>query len=384
MHTAISDKSKVYDRASPVTIIAFIVSGDCESAMGVRAGEMASRLRADYEIHIVYRAPQKLISIFSIFTSLKRLRPSVSYVFDISYAAVLSAVCYKLIFRNSLIIETGDAITELVRSTGSRGRIGVWLTQLLEGIAFRFADRIVVRGSFHKKWLSRRGIEADVIQDGVDTKTFAPLDVSILRKEYGLDGFLTVGLIGTSIWSKKLQMCYGWELVEVLRLLKNKPVKGVMIGSGSGIAHLKALSREYGIEDKVVFPGQVHYQELARYLNLIDVCLSTQTNNLVGQVRTTGKLPLYLAGGRYVLASKVGEAAIVLKNEMLVEYRGVKDQDYPRKLKERIEALLDHPEKTALREDNIALAKKHFEYAILAERMKQVIRASEKKTPKRR
>src|SRR5436309_8650370 len=221
---AISDKGKVHGQSSPVTTVAFVVSGDRESAMGVRAGELAARLRPDYEIHIVYRARQKLISIFSIFMSLKRLRPGVSYVFDISYAAVLSAVCYKLIFRNCLIIETGDAITELVRSTGSRGRIGVWLTQLLEGIAFRFADRIVVRGSFHKKWLSRRGIEADVIQDGVDTKTFAPLDVSILRKEYGLDGFLTVGLIGTSIWSKKLQMCYGWELVEVLRLLKNKPV----------------------------------------------------------------------------------------------------------------------------------------------------------------
>jgi len=381
---AISDKGQVYDQASPVTTVAFVVSGDRESAMGVRAGELASRLQPDYEIHIVYRTRQKLISIFSIFTSLMGLRPDVTYVFDISYAAVLSAACFRLIFRNCLIIETGDAIVELVRSTGSRGRFGLWMTQLLEAVTFRCADRIVVRGSFHKEWLSRRGIEADVIQDGVDTRNFAPLDVATLRQQYGLAGFLTVGLIGTSIWSEKLQMCYGWELLEVLRLLKDKPVKGVMIGSGSGVVHLKALSREYGIEDKVVFLGRVRYQELARYLNLIDVCLSTQTNNLVGQVRTTGKLPLYLAGGRYILASKVGEAAIVLKNEMLVEYRGVKDQGYPRKLKERIEALLDHPEKTTFRADNIALAKKHFDYAILAERMKQVIRASERKTSKRR
>src|SRR5439155_1280685 len=236
-----------------------------------------------------------------------RLRPSVIYVFDISYTAVLSAALYKLIFRNRLVIETGDAITELVRSTGSRGRLGLWLTQLLESIAFRFADRVVVRGSFHKEWLSKRGIDADVIQDGGDTNRFAPQDAGDLRKHYGLDGVLTVGMIGSSVWSEKLGMCYGWDLIEMLRLLKDRPVKGVMIGRGSGIARLKSLCRDYGIEDKILFLGHVLYGELPRYLNLIDICLSTQTNNLVGQVRTTGKLPFYLAAGRSILASNVGE-----------------------------------------------------------------------------
>ena len=384
MHTAISDKSKVYDRASPVTTIAFIVSGDCESAMGVRAGEMASRLRADYEIHIVYRAPQKLISIFSIFTSLKRLRPSVSYVFDISYAAVLSAVCYKLIFRNCLIIETGDAIAELVRSTGNRSRFGLWLTRWLEKAAFGIADRIIVRGSFHKEWLSRHGIEADVIQDGIDTDIFVPEDASDLRKQYGLDGVITVGLVGSSLWSEKLQMCYGWELIETVRLLKERPVKGIMIGAGSGISHLKTLCSRYEIEDKIVFLGYVPYDQLPHYVNLIDICLSTQTNDLVGQVRTTGKLPLYLATGRYILASNVGEAAVVLEQEMLVDYKGTIDQDYPGKLKERIESLLHHPDMLKLSANNVTLAKKYFDYAILAKRMKEIIEATLKKQKTKR
>ena len=152
-----------------------------------------------------------------------------------------------------------------------------------------------------------------------------------------------------------------------------------MIGSGSGISHLKALCKKYGIEDKIIFIDHVPYNELTHYLNLIDVCLSTQTNNLVGQVRTTGKLPLYLAAGRYVLASDVGEAALVLNKEMLVEYVGLKDDEYPRKLKERIEGLLNHPEKLELGAGNVALAKKHFDYAILASRMNQVIETTIKK-----
>jgi len=373
---AISDKGKVHGQSSPVTTVAFVVSGDRESAMGVRAGELASRLRPDYEIHVVYRARQKLISLFSIFTSLTRLRPNVTYVFDISYAAVLSAVCSRLILRNWLIIETGDAIVELVRSTGRRGRFGLWLTKLLEGIAFRFADRIVVRGTFHKEWLSRRGIEADVIQDGVDTDKFAYEDTRELRQRYGLEGVVTIGMVGSSVWSEKLQMCYGWELVETLRLLKDKPVKGVMIGGGSGISRLKTLCREYSIEEKVLFLGHVPYNEIAGHLSLIDICLSTQTNDLVGQVRTTGKLPLYLATGRYVLASNVGEAAVVLDKAMLVDYHGVKDLDYPRKLTERIESLLPHPELLRHVAGNRSLAKEQFDYEILAQRMKSVIAAT--------
>ena len=375
MHTAISEKVKVYARTSRATTVAFVVSGDRESAMAVRAREMASRLTADYEIHIVYRGRQKLLSVFGIFMSITRLRPSVIYVFDISYTAVLSAALYKLIFRKRVVIETGDAITELVRSTGSRGRLGLWLTQLLESIAFRLADRIVVRGSFHKEWLSKRGIDADVIQDGVDADRFAPQDAGELRKHYGLDGVLTVGMIGSSVWSEKLGMCYGWDLIEMLRLLKDRPVKGVMIGSGSGITRLKFLCREYGIEDKILFLGHVLYGELPRHLNLIDICLSTQTNNLVGQVRTTGKLPLYLAAGRYILASNVGEAAIILDKEMLVDYQGTKDQNYPLRLSQRVLSVLDHPEKLECVARNIALAKTRFDYAILADRMKQILRA---------
>jgi glycosyltransferase involved in cell wall biosynthesis len=197
-----------------------------------------------------------------------------------------------------------------------------------------------------------------------------------LRKQYGLEGVTTIGLVGSSIWSEKLQMCYGWELVETLRLLRDKPVKGIMIGDGSGIAPLKERCREYGIEEKLLFLGHVAFERLPVYLGLIDVCLSTQSNDIVGQVRTTGKLPLYLAAGRYVLASKVGEAAIVLDEEMLVEYEGVKDLDYPQELAARIENILGRPEMLKRGANNVALAKKHFDYTILARRMDQVIDAA--------
>ena len=371
-----NDRIVAYAGTSRMATVAFVVGGAHDSPMGFRARAMATRLSDRYSIPIVYRSRSRLLSIVSVFTFLVRVRPDLVYLFDISYSGVLGATFYKLVFRKSLIIETGDAIVELVRSTGSRGKVGLGLTRLLENIAFRIADRIVVRGTFHKEYLSQQGVEAEVIQDGVDTDSFTPEDASELRKQLGLEGVMTVGLIGSSVWSEKLQMCYGWDLVETLRLLKDRHVKGIMIGGGSGISHLTALSRQYEIEDKILFLNHVPYQELPHYLNLMDICLSTQTNNLVGQVRTTGKLPLYLATGRYILASDVGEATLVLKPEMRVAYDGDKDLEYPQKLKRRIETIMEHPEMLSVAANNVALAKKHFDYAILAERMESLIEAT--------
>jgi glycosyltransferase involved in cell wall biosynthesis len=375
VHIAINSREATLAAAAQRATIAFVVNGDSESAMGYRAREMASRI-GGFDIRIAYRSRSKLASILDVLFFLIRLRPALTYVFDISYSGIVAAILCRLVFRNCLIVETGDAITELVRSTGSRGRVGLWLTGLLERFSFRAADRVVVRGSFHKELLARQGIDADVIQDGVDTHRFTPADVGDLRKRYGLDGALTVGLVGSSVWSEKLHMCYGWELVEVLRLLKDKPVKGVMIGSGSGISHLKALCREYDIEGKIIFLGHVPYEKLALHLNLIDICLSTQTNDVVGKVRTTGKLPLYLAAGRYILASNVGEAARVLEKDMLVDYVGVKDPHYSEKLKDRIRAILDHPELLNCSDKTVALARKHFDYGPITERMIGVLNAA--------
>jgi glycosyltransferase involved in cell wall biosynthesis len=349
--------------------ITFVVSGDEQSAMGYRARALAEHLRERYDIRLAYREGNKLVALLRFYRFLRRAKPQVAYVFDMSYSGVIGAWLYRLTGGSRLIIETGDAIYELMRSTGNRGAVGLWLTGWLEKFSLRIADRIVVRGRFHQELLARAGVAADVIQDGVDTREFAPFRVDELRREHKLNDALTVGLVGSSVWSEKLGMCYGWELIEMLRLLPSAPVKGVMIGGGTGIPRLKARCREYGLEDRVLFLGHVPYVELPRYLNLIDICLSTQTNDVVGQVRTSGKLPLYLAAGRYILASEVGEAARVLKPEMLIPYEGVLDERYPQKLAERVQLILDDPRRLESAAAGVALAKENFEYAKLAERL---------------
>jgi hypothetical protein len=60
-------------------------------------------------------------------------------------------------------------------------------------------------------------------------------------------------------------------------------------------------------------------------------------------VRTTGKLPGYLASGRYILASAVGTPVSVLPDDMLIPYNGRWDATYPIKLAARIREIAAHP-----------------------------------------
>lgn len=353
--------------------VAFVVNGSPESAMGQRASAFAERLADRLEIHTFHRGARKVESIVQFLGALRRLRPDVVYVFDMGYSGILATALYKAISRAKVVVDTGDVIYELARSMGERGAVGLALTRALERLSLRIADRVVVRGTMHRELLAKDGVDALVVQDGVDTSTFTPEPAGDVRAELGLDGLVTIGVLGSSVWNERLQMCYGWELVETLRLLDDLPVAGVMIGGGNGIDRLKALSREYAIEDRVRFLGYVDFDDLPRHLNALDLCISTQTNDVVGSVRTTGKLPLYLATGRYVLASDVGEASLVLPPEMRVEYVGVRDDGYPARLATRIREIVARGERISPREESVAIARERFEYDMLAKRVGDLV-----------
>jgi glycosyltransferase involved in cell wall biosynthesis len=352
--------------------VAFVVNGEPAGAMGRRAAAFAERLAGRYDLRLFHRTRSKLASLLRTVTELTSFGPQVCYVFDMAWSGVGAAAAYKLLSGARLVVDTGDAITALASSLG-RGPVGVALTGLLERGSLALADRVVVRGSYHREWLRQRGCDAEIIPDGVESEPFAPPPADGLRRELGLDDVLTVGLVGSSVWSDRLQLCYGWDLVELIRLLPGRPVAGVLIGGGSGIPVLQDRCRRYGIADRVRFLGPLPYEELPRHLAAIDVCLSTQTNDLPGRVRTTGKLPLYLASGRFVLASRVGEAARVLGEDMLVDYVGTVDPEYPRKLAARVERLLAEPERLGKGRANVGLARTIFDYDVLAEKVAGVL-----------
>jgi hypothetical protein len=124
----------------------------------------------------------------------------------------------------------------------------------------------------------------------------------------------------------------------------------------------------------MVFTGRIPYDDVPLYLRMMDIALSTQTNNLPGQVRTTGKLPEYMAAERFILASRVGEAALLLPEVMLVDYEGELDSAYPSRLAQRIRLLHRHRSLLEVRLRLPEVARRLCSYDVLSLACADVIR----------
>jgi glycosyltransferase involved in cell wall biosynthesis len=260
---------------------------------------------------------------------------------------------------------------ELALSSGVYSSRQLALIRWIENLALTRSDHIVVRGSYHKQLLQEQGIShVTFIPDGVDVAQIPVLDAADLRKHLGLSDTLVVGMVGTMLWSVRHRMCYGWDIIEALALLPDMPVKALLVGDGDGKPILEQRAQELGVAHRVVFTGKLPYADLPGYLYAMDVCVSTQSNDRIGMVRTTGKLPLYLACNRYVVATDVGEARRVLPGVGgLLPYHGVRDDAHPQRLADHLRYLLAHPERLESALQGREIARTHFDYPLLAQKV---------------
>jgi len=357
--------------------VAVVVNGGVESALGARTRGLFGPLSLKYDVHYLYREAGKMMSAAAFLRSLTRLRPAVVYVLDTALSGAGAAILARLLFRGRLVVDTGDLGYELAELKGQPGWIGRQAIRAVEASALRSADAVVVRGTSHKRILDDAGLSrVHVIRDGVDVEPGDEAEVSRLRRELGLEGALCVGMIGSLRWNRRYSMCYGWDLIEAMALLDARlPVRALVVGDGDGLPHLKTRAAELGIEGRVRFVGRVPYAELGSYLALMDAAVSTQTNNRVGEVRTTGKLPAYMASGCYVVATDVGEARLVLPPEMRLPYDGVKDGAYPERLAQKITELAgwERQRLNDATKETVARARAELDYRCLSSRLEQVL-----------
>lgn len=345
-----------------------------ESIIALRARYLMRSLEKAFKVHYVFKSRRKAGRAYRIWRDLRTLRPALVYAFKVDTRS-LYAACIGKAFGAKVLVDTGDVRMALTKARGA----GFWSCQtegLIERSLLRSVDGITVRGTYHKWFLEQQGYQnIHVIPDGVDPEHSRFIHDPVLRRRIiGDRDVVTVGVMGTTHWNARRRMCYGWELIEVLHLLRELPLFGILVGDGSGLPYLKAQAKRYEIEDRMAFVGRIPYGEVPRYVSLMDIAISTQTNDLVGQVRTTGKLPEYLACGRYVLATRVGEAKLVLPDDMLVDYEGSgRDEIYPQRLARRIQDLIAHPDRLKRGWIGPEIVRERFDYGLLSARIERIV-----------
>lgn len=352
----------------------FFINGSEQSAAAFRARMFAERFPSEWSVKLYFRPIPKWKGVLHFLLESLKFRPNIIYVMDTAYAGILAGYMAKQLIGCRLITDTGDVTYALAQSEGIYSATQLALIHWIEQTAIKESDWLVVRGSYHKSWLETQGIHnVTFVPDGVDVSASQPIDATLLRTELCLNNDLVVGLVGTMIWSKRHQMCYGWDIIEAMVLLKEQPIKALLVGDGDGRAFLEERAQQLGISHKVVFVGRISYENLPQYLSAMDVCVSTQSNDLVGMVRTTGKLPLYLAYGKYAIATDVGEAKNVLPGiGCLLPYEGVRDNNHPARLAQKLRELLDNPQHLEIEIKARQVAENHFDYDMLSKKIVEI------------
>ena len=138
-----------------------------------------------------------------------------------------------------------------------------------------------------------------VVPNGVDIESYRPLDKVESRKELNLENdCFYFGFIGNFI---------AWQGIDLLLkalpkvISKHPNVRAVLIGDGERFKEYVELSKELGIEDKVVFPGYIHTEIAPKWISSFDVGVALKRPVQSGW--SPLKLYSYMACGVPVLAT---------------------------------------------------------------------------------
>ena len=359
---------------NPSPSITFLIHGRSDSIEATRARGLTQQYPPE-KLRFLFRETTRAATARHWRTDLRLNPPELLYILNTALPGALLALRENLFHRLPFILDTGDVIYEMARASGINAGWRLPFLRLIENLTQRRARVLVVRGTRHQEHLQKLGHKnVTVLRDGyLPAPPTAPADLAQLRARLGLRDDFIVGVMGSLVFSPRLQICYGWDLLRALTELRDLPIRGLIIGDGPGKPWLEAQARLHGVADRVTFTGRIPYAEVPLHLQLMDIALSTQTNNLAGQVRTTGKLPEYMAAERFILATRVGEAALLLPDAMLLDYTGIVDPAYPHRLAQRIRALTLDPQTLALRHQLPALAERHCSYPVLSVQFNQLI-----------
>ena len=86
----------------------------------------------------------------------------------------------------------------------------------------------------------------------------------------------------------------------------------VVVGGGRTLPDLKAHAARLGLEERLVFTGPVPHGEVPDYLDAADVAVATLPDTAQAATKSPLKVVEYMAAGKAIVASRVGEAVTFL------------------------------------------------------------------------
>ena len=169
------------------------------------------------------------------------------------------------------------------------------------------ADSVSCASGYLKKLTYRRGVKKEFIFDtpvGADLEKFKPgLDGSRIKEKYNIKGDLVL-YIGQLHGAQYVDLFI--QAANVV-LHKHQNVSFMIVGEGFLEHMLRKLAFDLGLTDKIIFTGAVSHEDIAYYIAAADICVAPFKDTEVSRCKSPLKIVEYMASGKPVVASLVGE-----------------------------------------------------------------------------
>ncbi len=186
------------------------------------------------------------------------------------------------------------------------------LARWIERSTWRKADLLIAVSEALRDRLQRAEVPVGAIRvlpNAVDTRLFhAGLNGQPVRERLNLDGRFVIGFVGT------FKRWHGVELLlQAFQELHgaDPSIHLLLVGDGPLLPHFDDEVRKAGLEEAVTFAGGVPHQDVPQYLAAMDVAIAPYPA-LEDFYYSPIKLFEYMAAGRPVVASRVGQVAEVV------------------------------------------------------------------------
>lgn len=224
-------------------------------------------------------------------------------------------------FKNAIIVSEAAKLSGIPWVYEVRGQLeSTWLSKLPQPLqdmarhsdkyrwsqvqeirAMNAAGGVVVLSETQKAALKARGLRNEnisVIPNALDENIFLfEPDSSRVRKSLGLEGKKVVGIVTSIVAYEGIA-----TLIEAGAAANNRPVL-LIVGDGDDLPRLKQLARQFGIEDRVIFPGRVGQEEVLDWYAAMDIFVVPRIDSEVTRLVTPLKSLKAQALGIPVIAS---------------------------------------------------------------------------------
>ncbi len=197
------------------------------------------------------------------------------------------------------------------------------LTSVATGLSFYLLERClpfladtisVSSASLRALALHRGAREYNTVSApvGGDLRSFYPgRSGDDVRRKFG---FTTDTVV---FYHGQLHSCqYVRVLLQAIKIMDQAvlsiPLKFMIAGSGSELLSLQDYCRELGLGQKVIFTGFVPHADIPDHIAAADICVAPFEDNEVTRCKSPLKIVEYMAAGKPVVASDVGEVRMML------------------------------------------------------------------------